>query len=70
MKFKLVNINTARIPPQQDAAKKLVALMRMREVRVATYLDELIRRNRNGSNEVHADVTPSPSPIECEALVE
>ena len=72
MKFKRVQINPARIPPQQDAAKRLVSLMRMRQVRVATYLNELIKRNQPSAEQPSwSDLNgPVPTPELEAALVE
>lgn len=64
MKFKQVHINPARIPPQQEAAKRLVSLMRMREVRVATYLNELIKRNQPSAEQRSAHEPDSPAPTQ------
>ncbi len=63
IEFKLVRMNPARIPPQQHSARKLVALMRMRQVRVATYLDELIKRNREIGGNSASNEPVSPAPI-------
>ncbi len=63
MKFKQVRINPARIPPQQESAKELVMLMRMRQVRVATYLNELIKRNRELGADGVSGQPKSPAPI-------
>lgn len=64
MKFKQVHLSPMRIPPQQEAARRLVALMRMREVRVATYLNDLIKRNQPSEKYRNENEPTGPCPVE------
>lgn len=65
LRFRKVEINPARIPPQQEAARKFIALMRMREVRVATYLNELIHRNQPSERQRIEAEPLNPSPVDA-----
>lgn len=70
VKFKLVRLSPMRIPPQQEAAAKLVAQMR-KPFPIATYLNELIKRNQPGAKHDDASEPHSPAPVDAlEALVE
>jgi hypothetical protein len=63
IEFKLVRVNPARIPPQQEAARRLIAQMR-EPFPILTYLNELIRRAQPSERQDAGGTPDGPLPVE------
>jgi hypothetical protein len=62
IKFKLVKLSPMRIPPQQEAARRLV--VEMRRFPIATYLNDLIHRNQPNERQLNEFDPRGPLPVE------